>query len=72
MRAQGWHGIRRATRSARIRACTGSRCSLGTGLMGTLLNGWVPSPPGKHTFQNCMRSTVPNTAGKKKTRHPLG
>ena len=32
----------------------------------------APRPPGKHTFQNCKSQTVPETAGKKKTRYPAG
>ena len=35
------------------------------------LASWVPSPPGKHTFQNCMIGDHPRTAGKRKTRYPL-
>ena len=49
-----------------------SRHQVGTGLMGTYLASWVPGPPGKRTFQNCIIQTVPGTAGKKKTRYPLG
>ena len=40
------------------------------------LNGYlasrVPSPPGKHTFQNCVLWICSKTAGKKKTGDPLG
>ena len=40
------------------------------------LNGYlaclVPSPPDQHTFQKCTIQTAPRTAGKKKTRYPLG
>ena len=36
------------------------------------LASWVPSPPGKHTFQNCMIQDNPRTARKKNTRHSLG
>ena len=33
---------------------------------------WVPSPPGKHTFKNFTVYAHPKTAGKNKTRYPLG
>ena len=33
---------------------------------------WVPSPPGKHTFQHWTIQAVPQTAGKRKARYPQG
>ena len=33
---------------------------------------WVPSPPGKHTFENFTIEAHPKTAGKKNTRYLLG
>ena len=33
---------------------------------------WVPSPLGKHTCQNCTNKICPRSAGKKKTRYPMG